>query len=356
MTPTNVNLQIHRLFYEQCLDDIKVVVHNKSVKHASVALHQYMAKISIDRYNANVRDILTNCGLEPPSQCIEKVSLSSSTMKLLHKYQHTLRDYDHILTTLMHLYDASPENKTNIVLRIRLAELFEIELARFDEFYSSRVLINLGKKAPLYFCTPTNCRCCDLFNYTDKTYLTLGYIMKLFQSHTTGFKFFVEKTDFYERNSRKLMVLPSSIEFTYNDYNYIVRFNCSMFRMDIDKRTASFSISPVTYTKSRPGDKMIQSKMNYIFLCYDSAGLYSERKSCDNDDYVVLTKDFEYSFDGFEEGSKASQQMKALLDEFKASDSYMTFFHYFLTKLPIEKQLLFVATLFTRQSVYRDFY
>ncbi len=356
MTPTNVDLQIHTLFYKQCLKDLKVVVHNKSAKHASSAIQDYMAKISIERYNADVTEILTNCGLESPSHCIEKVSLSSSTVKLLHQYQRTVRDDEHIRKTLMHFFDTNPANQTNIILRIHLAKLFKIELAKFDEFYSDQALIHLGKKTRLYFCTPTHCRCCNLFNYIDKTYMTLGYIAKLFQSHTTGFEFFTQETNFYDRHERDLMDLPHSTEFVYDHHHYIVPFHCKMNKGHINKRTSKFIIgNPIKYTKSRPGVKT-ECEMKYTFLLHDDAGEYHDRESCYGEMYVVLTDDFEYKFDSFEEGSKASQQMKELLDKHATSNSHMSFFHYFLTLLPIEKQLLFVATFFTRQSVYRDFY
>jgi hypothetical protein len=355
MTPTNVDLKIHTLFYEQCLKDLKVVVHNKSAKHASSAIQEYMAKISIDRYDADLKEILANCGLEPPSQCIEKVSLSSATVKQLHQYQRTVRDDEHIRKILMHLFDTNSANQTNIILRIHLARLFKIKLDKFDEYYASRRLIHLGKTYRLYFVTPTHCNCCKLFDYTDKTYMTLGYIAELFQKNTSNFKFYTTETSYYDRHEKEFMVLPHSISFDYNRCTYVIRFDCFMYSDDIDKRSAKFTISNnITYTKSRPGEKTIHEKMNYIFIKYDGDGYYWNKKTI-RGEFVVLDDNFEYDFDSFEKNTRVSRDLKALVDEFKASESHMSFFHYFLTKLPIEKQLLFAATFFTRQSVYRDY-
>ena len=357
MTPTNTDRQIHKLFYDQCLKDIKVFVHDKSATHAFSAIKKYMEKISVEKYNSDVRGIMESFGFEPSSRCIEKIQLSSSTQQmLLRTWTHTKRDEEQILKSLECLYNTSPENKRDIIMRVHLARLFKIELAQFDEFYSSFSLIHLGKKCLLYFCQPTHCMCCDLFYYTDKTYMTLGYIAKLFQTNTTEFQSYTVKTDYYDRHECELMKLPNSTTFNHNGYDYRVQFNCHMYRDDIDKRTACFTIgNPVVYTKTRPGDKRTREVMNYIFLCQDYHGNYCDKKSCVEGNYVVLTNDFEYKFDSFDEGSKASQQMKALVDEFQASNCRLSFFHYFLKKLPIEKQLLFVATFFTRQTVYRDF-
>ena len=351
MTPTNTDPQIHKLFYAKCLEDIKVAVHNKFAKHASSAITKQMQRISVENCNSDVRRIMKSFGFEPPSQCIEKIQLSSSTQQMLRTLPHTKRDEEQILKSLERLF-----NKRNIILRVHLARIFKIELAQFDEFYSSFSLIHLGKKCLLYFCQPTHCMCSDLFNYTDKTYMTLGYIAKLFQTNTTEFQLYTVDTDYYDRHECELMKLPNSTTFNHNGYDYRVQFNCHMYRADIDKRTARFTIgNPVVYTKTRPGDKITREVMNYIFLCKDYHGNYCDKESCAEGNYVVLTNDFEYKFDSFDEGSKASQQMKALVDEFQASNCGLSFFHYFLKKLPIEKQLLFVATFFTRQTVYRDF-
>jgi len=357
MTPTNIDLQIHKLFFEQCLKNIKVVVHNKSATHAFSAIKKYMDEIRIDKYNSDVKKIMENFGLEPSSQCIEMMQLSSSTQQMLRTYTHTKRDEEHIRKSLMCMYDSSPANQTNIILRVHLARLLKVKLSQFDEFYSSFSLINLGKERHLYFCTPTDCGCCDLFHYSDKTYMTLGYIAKLFQTHTSGYQSYVESTSFYDRHERELMELPNRTEFKHNGYSYSVRFDCYMSRDDIDKRTASFTIGgPVSYTKSRAGDKTTREEMKYIFLKKDYDGHYTDKKQYTRGTYVVLTDDFEYDFDTFEEDSRASKQMKELVKEFTASNCGLSFFHYFLKKLPIEKQLLFVATFFTRQTVYRDFY
>ena len=355
MTPTNTDLQIHKLFYDQCLKDIKVVVHNKSATHAFSAIEVYMTKISVEKYNSDMRGIMESYGFEPSFRCIEMIQLSSSTQQMLRIWTRTKRDEEKIRKSLECLYNTSPENKRNIIMRVHLARLLKIELAKFDEFYSSFSLIHLGKKRRLYFCQPTHCMRCDLFNYTNKTYMTLGYIAKLFQTHTTGFQSYTVSTNYYDRHERELMKLPNSTTFNHNGYDYRVQFNCHMYRDDIDKRTACFTIeNPVLVTKTRPGDKTIREEMNYIFLCQDDHGNYYDKKFL-KINYVVLTNDFDYEFDSFDEGSKASQQMKALVDEFQASNCGLSFYHYFLKKLPIEKQLLFVATFFTRQSVWRDF-
>jgi hypothetical protein len=357
MTPSNVDYEVlHKLFYEQCLKDLKVEVHNKCAEHASSAIQDYMAKISIEGHNAVVKQILTKYGFEPSSECIQKVSLSSSTVKQLHPYKPTKRDDEHIRKTLICLYYINPAHQADIILRTHLAKLFKIELTKFNEEFPLHALIYLGKNAELYFCIPTHCRCCKMFTYTDKTYMTLGYIAKLFQSNTTEFEFHTQNTNFYDRYERDLMVIPHHIEFVYDHHHYIVLFNCRMNKGHINKRTSKFIIgNPIKYTKSRPGVKT-EGEMKYTFLQHDIEGEYYDRESCYPETYVVLTDDFEYKFDSFEEGSKASQQMKELLDKHATSNSHMSFFHYFLTLLPIEKQLLFVVTYFTRQSVYRDFF
>lgn len=357
MTTTNTDFQIHKLFFEQCLKDIKIIVHNKSATNAASAIKEYMAKISIDKYNSDVRKILENSGLEPQSRCVEMIQLSEPVMRMLHQYQHTKRDDDQILKALMSIYDSNVGNQSNIILRIHLTRLLKIELSKLDDFYSSHQLIHLGKKSSFYFCTPTHCGCCKLFNYTDKTYMTLGYIAKLFQTHTTGYLSYDADTSYYDRHEQNLMEVPSSTHFDHNGYHYTVKFNCHMARDDIDKRTASFHIgNPITYTKTRSGDKTIKEEMKYIFLNYDSHGrYYDEEKRYYGRNFVVLTNDFDYKFDSFEKDTKASQQMKALVEEFTASNCGLSFFHYFLKKLPIEKQLLYVATFFTRQSVWRDY-
>jgi hypothetical protein len=285
------------------------------------------------------------------------IQLSEPVRKMIHQYQHTKRDDDHILKVLMSIYDSNVDNQSNIILRIHLARLLKIELSKLDDFYSAHQLIHLGKKSSFYFCTPTHCGCCKLFNYTDKTYMTLGYIAKLFQTHTTGYASYDEDTEYYDRHEQKLMDVPSSTHFDHNGYHYNVSFDCYMSRDDIDKRTASFSIgNPITYTKTRPGDKTVREEMKYIFLNYDSHGrYYDDEKKYYSRNFVVLTDDFDYKFDSFDKDSKASQQMNTLVEEFKASNCGLSFFHYFLTKLPIEKQLLYVATFFTRQSVWRDY-
>lgn len=358
-TSTKIDFEIHKLFYDQCVKDILVIAHNKSAKRASSAIAEYMAKINIEveKYNSDVKAILESCGFEPPSQCIQKIALSESAKNMQYFYQHTQRDDKYILEKLNFLYNLSLKNNTkNIILRIHLARYLQIDLSKFDEYYNMYNLINIGKTSPLYFCVPTHNKNENLFKYTDKTHMTLGYIAKLFQTHTTEFKFFVENTEFYDRHEYKLMQLPNSIVFNHDGYNYTVRFNCNMSRNDIDKRTASFHIgNPVMY-KTRPGDKTIEKEMNYIFLNDDSHGRYCDfTKKYYGRNFVVLTNDFEYYFDTFEKDTNASQQMKALVEKFTASNCGLSFFHYFLTKLPIEKQLLYVTTFFTRQSVWRDY-
>lgn len=316
-----------------------------------------MDEICIDKYNSDVMMILEKSGFEPQSRCVEMIKLSEPVVRMLHLHQHTKRDDDRILKALMSIYDSNVGNKSNIILRIHLARLLKIELSKLDDFYSTYLLIHLGKKSSVYFCTPTHCGCCKLFNYTDKTYMTLGYIAKLFQTHTTGYVSYDSTTSYYDRYEQNRMEVPCSTCFNHDGYNYTISFDCYMSRADIDKRTASFHIgNPVTYTKTRPGDKTIKEEMKYIFLKYDSDGKYwDEEKKYYRMNFVVLTNDFDYRFDSFEKDTKASQQMKALVEEFTASNCGLSFFHYFLKKLPIEKQLLYVATFFTRQSVWRDY-
>lgn len=364
MTSTNCDHQIYNMFYGRCMEELPIGRYNISIKKASNAIKK-LEETMIYEFNSNVRKIMESCDLDPSSQCIKKMEMTYSThMKLeKRKFVPHYSDVENIRQTLKDLYDAEPENRRNCILRFHLAKFYKIDISEFDlsddfdefeKFYAWCQIINRGKTSQFYFCHMTLYNGRDIFKSTNKVYMTLGYIAELFQIHTTGFMLNSKKTEFYEKSGEHPMCIPYHTKFDHDGYSYTIDFNCDMTEKHICKNIAKFTIGNPIKVKLQSGGKTTYQHMDYIFLLYDRDGNYYNKDTCDKGNYVVLTSDFEYDFDTLKEDSVESNIMNSLVYKFKVSNCGISFFHYFLTQLPIEQQLLYVATFFTRQSVKRD--